>query len=76
MSLIQNTRDRLKKSGLTQSDIKDGSGVPQTTVCRFLSGRGGITGENLSALVAFLDRLDKAKRKAIAAEKEDQTAEG
>lgn len=76
MSLIQTTRDRLKKSGLTQMEIRDGSGVPQASISRFMIGKEGISGRNLDALVAFMDRLDKAKRKAIAAEKEEQTAEG
>ena len=66
MTILSYLQTRLKKTELTQMQIAQGSGVPQTTISRIERG-GNPTMKNAEKILAFLDAHEKKPRKAGAA---------
>lgn len=77
----------MAKTGDTQAEISRGSGIPKSTLCRFLKGRSPLDAENIDKLIvyskraiSFEDLMDEARRlmerrkRKVAAKKADAEA--
>lgn len=73
-TLSQNLRKRLKESGMTQVQLAEASGVGQTVISRFLSGRCSITIANAEKLLLLVDNMDKRKARQSAKEEVEEAA--
>lgn len=54
-------KQRIKESGLTMREIGAGSGVPPSSICRFINDQGSLSMKSYEKLVQFFDNLDRKK---------------
>jgi transcriptional regulator with XRE-family HTH domain len=73
-TLSQQLRSRIKRSGLTQMQLSGLSGIPQTTIGRFLRG-GDMTIEKADKLQLALDGISKTSRRTQSATEEPKVEE-